>query len=167
MASTNIDRSSRFTQIIAWSVASGLGSGFSKYAPGTAGTFSGIILWFLAHRFFGESFSIPVQLLVIVFFFIVGLWATKIVLIETGREDPGVVVVDEWLGVWVTSIFLTAQSAAIWWIASFFLFRFFDILKPPPASNAENIPGAMGVILDDIVAGIFSLIVLTILMKLF
>ena len=83
--------------------------------------------------------------------------------VAPGDQDPSEIVIDEVVGMlialWPLSAGLTMMGAAahVWpwpgWVLGFLLFRFFDIVKPPPVSWADNLPGAMGVMLDDIVAG--------------
>lgn len=100
---------------------------------------------------------------VVVFF--VGWWATQDYVSRTGVKDPSEVVVDEVAGQWLTlmpvSIGATAAGVEVLalypgWIAGFILFRFFDIVKMGPVKRADNRPDALGVMLDDIFAGIFA-----------
>jgi phosphatidylglycerophosphatase A len=76
-----------------------------------------------------------------------------------GRKDPGVVVVDEVLGQWITlagALTLNWQS----WLAAFVLFRLFDIWKPPPVRQLEALPGGVGILADDLMAGVYGSLVL-------
>ena len=87
----------------------------------------------------------------------------------TGRHDAGEVVIDEVVGQWLAMLVLPAAGASgfwLWALASFGLFRLFDIVKPWPVSRAEDLPGAAGVVADDVVAGAFAGIVVWMAMAL-
>ncbi len=74
---------------------------------------------------------------------------------EPHREpDPSIVVIDEIVGMWVSLFFLPLNLTTV--IASFVLFRLFDVLKPPPARQIENVPNGWGIMLDDVIAGIYA-----------
>jgi phosphatidylglycerophosphatase A len=89
--------------------------------------------------------------------FIVGWWASEQVVREDGAEDPGWIVIDEVAGQWLT-LLLTPPS-----FLGLALFRLFDIVKPWPASWADRqVKGGLGIMLDDILAGLMALIVLAI-----
>ena len=99
---------------------------------------------------------------------LLGYWATAGIL--AGRsEDPAEVVIDEVVGMmialWPLSIGLSRMGAEwhVWpwpgWVLGFLLFRFFDIVKPPPVSWADRVPGPLGVMLDDIVAGVLTALI--------
>jgi phosphatidylglycerophosphatase A len=84
----------------------------------------------------------------------VAIWSAGIAARLLGAHDPGFVVIDEAAGLYVTMI---AMPITPWTIAgAFFLFRLFDILKPPPAARAERLPGGLGIVLDDLIAGIYA-----------
>jgi phosphatidylglycerophosphatase A len=100
-----------------------------------------------------------------------GLWASARHIAETGESDPSEIVIDEVVGMWLTlwplslGLWLRDAPPAIFpwpgWVSGFALFRFFDILKPPPVNWAERAPGALGVMLDDIVAAVLAALVTT------
>jgi phosphatidylglycerophosphatase A len=88
-----------------------------------------------------------------------GIWAAGVVARESGREDPQIVVVDEVVGQWVTlagAIVLNWKS----WLLAFVLFRLFDIWKPPPVRQLERLPGGIGIVGDDAMAGVYGALVL-------
>jgi phosphatidylglycerophosphatase A len=87
------------------------------------------------------------------------IWAANSVALSLARKDPGVVVVDEVVGQWIT---LAGMTAVNWksWAAAFLLFRIFDILKPPPVRQLERLPGGVGIVLDDVMAGLYGALVL-------
>ena len=131
-------------------LAVGFGSGFSPIASGTAGSLVALpIIWF-AVRLGGW----PALLTATVITTAVGLWAAEGVARAVGRSDPGIVVIDEIAGQMVTMLFvpLTLQTLA----AGFFLFRLADIVKPPPARRSERLPGGLGIMIDDLIAGVYA-----------
>jgi len=85
--------------------------------------------------------------------------AAGIVAIEAGSKDPQIIVIDEVLGVWLT---LAGALRFNWrsFLFAFVLFRFFDILKPPPIRLIERVPGGAGIVLDDMMAGSYAALVL-------
>jgi phosphatidylglycerophosphatase A len=145
-------------------LASGLGSGLSPFAPGTVGTASALLVY-LGLRPFGWIALVAA----IVLGFALGVLAAGWVIRETGIEDPGVVVVDEWVGTWITllpalSLWPALGFAPPLWLecgAAFIAFRFTDILKPWPASKADReLHGGLGAMADDALAGIYSALML-------
>jgi phosphatidylglycerophosphatase A len=145
-------------------IASGFGSGFSPVASGTAGSAVALIPW-LALR------ELPVigVLGVIIAAFLVGIWASDIVIDRLRLSDPGVIVWDEFVGQWITLLPLLIVPGSWPWIgAGFFLFRLFDVWKPWPCSWADrHVKGGFGVMLDDALAGIYAAIVLGALLHFF
>jgi phosphatidylglycerophosphatase A len=81
----------------------------------------------------------------------------------SGNSDPSEVVIDEVMGMAVTLAFMPLTAKAIW--IGFFLFRLFDILKPFPARHSENLPGGWGIVMDDVVAGIYANVSLRIILS--
>ena len=128
-------------------IATGFGSGYSPYIPGTVGSFVALIIFIL----------IPVNhyiwLGICIVSFILGLWASSVVEKDQGK-DPRIVVIDEFVGQWVALLFL---PRIMWvFITGFILFRILDIIKPFPAADMEDHEGAPGIMLDDIIAGIYT-----------
>lgn len=89
---------------------------------------------------------------------LIGIWASGLAEREIGRKDPGCVVIDEVAGYFVTVAFLPHTWGYL--AAGFVLFRFFDIVKPPPIRGLQSLKGGMGVMLDDLAAGVASNLVL-------
>lgn len=142
-------------------IGTGFGSGFWPWGPGTAGALVATALW-LALSY---TLSSPLQLIVatiilVVLFTVLGTWATKRLMPFWG-SDPSRVVVDEMVGVWIPLIAAPA-SEFIYVLAAFLLFRFFDILKPLGIRAIDRKEGAFYVMADDIVAGLYSLAILSI-----
>lgn len=143
---------------IATFISSGFGSGRAPKAPGTIGSIAAVAGWLVLSwsGLLTSSASHAIAALVVI---IVGTWATSISLDEEGGEDPQWIVIDEWAGVFIALIG-TSSSDPLHILLGFALFRFFDITKPGPVSKAEDLPGAVGIMGDDIVAGLISLVVM-------
>lgn len=127
--------------------------GCAPIAPGTFGTLGGVaIAWGLS---FAPGFAVWSVVAAAVIYLIgrsLGDWSEA----YAGKKDPGIFVLDEVVGYLVT----------VWWLGSptlltlvvgFFVFRFFDIVKPPPARRMERLGGGDGILLDDVVAGLYGL----------
>ena len=143
------------------------GSGLSPKAPGTAGTVAAIPLWLLLLPL---HLSLPAYLALLVVLFAFGCWLCGESAERLGVHDYGGIVFDEVVGLLITCIPLLpalgrAGHGDWWWLlAAFALFRLFDIWKPWPVSWADQkIKGGLGIMLDDIFAGLMALAVLTLL----
>ncbi len=135
-------------------IASGFGSGFSPFAPGTVGSAAALLPWLWL-----RTLSLPFYALTLMIAFAIGVWASSWVVRRSGVQDPQVVVCDEFVGVWIALI--AAPTGWVWILAGFALFRLFDIWKPWPVGWAdEKLHGGLGVMLDDVFAGIYALIVM-------
>lgn len=133
-------------------IATGLGSGFSPRAPGTVGSLVALLPWW----FFMKDLPLPAYLAVLVIGFGLGCWAANWVIHDIGVQDPGLVVWDEFIGVWIA--LLLAPAGWPWMLAGFVLFRIFDIAKPWPVSWADKkLHGGFGAMLDDALAGLYAL----------
>lgn len=130
-------------------LATGFGSGYAPVAPGTAGSAVGLLLfWPLA------ALSVPWQIGACTVLFVIGSLASTRVARALGRKDPGLIVVDEIVGMWITLVGLPFTPAVA--LAGFVLFRVMDVLKPWPARSLENVPEGWGVMADDVAAGIYA-----------
>ncbi|MBU6477805.1 MAG: phosphatidylglycerophosphatase A [Xanthomonadaceae bacterium] len=136
-------------------IATALGAGLSPKAPGTAGSLVALLPWWFLLR----GLSPGVYLAVLVAGFLLGVWACDVSDRRLGMHDQGALVWDEVIGMWIT---LVAAPPQWWWmIIGFALFRLFDIWKPWPVSWADRrVHGGLGVMLDDVAAGVYALIVL-------
>ncbi len=143
-------------------IATGFGSGFTPIAPGTAGAALGCLLLGAYQYFVGQtatnSFQISFIVLIIVTT-VIGAISTHQLEPEWG-EDPSKVVVDEIIGVWISLLFVPLSWQNI--LIGFVLFRLFDIYKPLGIRKLEAIPKGWGVMLDDVLAGIYANLVLQI-----
>lgn len=139
-------------------VATGFGSGFWPWGPGTAGAFVATVMWLIAGYFVSEPMLIGITFAAVVIATIAGTWTTD-QLENIWGEDPSRVVIDEMIGVWIP--LLVCPQGDYWYaLAAFLLFRFFDILKPLGIRNLDRRHGGFWVMADDILAGVYSLIVL-------
>lgn len=144
-----------------WLVATGLGAGLAPIAPGTAGSLVGLALCALLHLVGGTAAIAGGCVLAIA----AGLWSAGPVARHLQREDPGPVVIDEIAGQLLALLFVPLGAAT--YLAGFLLFRFFDIVKPYPANRLEAVPGASGIMADDLVAGVYANLVVWLLVRLF
>jgi phosphatidylglycerophosphatase A len=122
-------------------------------APGTAGALVGVAIYW-AIRFWSPAAQLGVLALVSV----VGIWASTRAAEYFGRKDPGQVVIDEVAGQLATLLALSVNALGV--AIGFLLFRTFDILKPWPIRRLEALPGGLGIMADDIVAGIIGWLVM-------
>lgn len=131
-------------------------SGYFPVAPGTFGSLVALIVWLL----FPTIIGLKTGILVLTLF--LGFYATSNVTRGLEVRDPGFIVIDEVVGMWITLLLIDIffEPNLKWPIIGFFLFRAFDIIKPYPISASENLGGSLGIMLDDILAGLFSAIVL-------
>ncbi|MGB1110320.1 MAG: phosphatidylglycerophosphatase A [Gammaproteobacteria bacterium] len=132
-------------------LAFGFGSGLSPKAPGTVGTVAAVPFWLLL-----AQLNVTGQLMVIALAFVFGVWICDRTGKWLGVHDHGGIVWDEFVGLWITLIAvpLTWQTLLL----GFVLFRFFDIIKPWPIGWLDKrMQGGLGVMVDDVVAGLFGL----------
>ncbi len=122
-------------------------------APGTAGSISALITGFFLAK---NGFIILLSALLLVT--ILGVFAADAYSQLSGKDDAGEVIIDEVAGQWLVLLCVppNIDSALFWYAGGFALFRLFDILKPWPVSAAEELPGGIGVMADDVVAGTFA-----------
>ena len=135
-------------------IGTGLGSGLSPVAPGTAGSLAAVALYYLLTLLLPSPLS-PQTLLIalIAAGFPMGVWATGL-LVTAENNDPGRAVWDEFVGMWLTCLLLPPTLP--WLLAAFIAFRFFDVIKPWPAAELERLPGGWGIMADDVAAGIYG-----------
>jgi phosphatidylglycerophosphatase A len=143
-------------------IATGFGSGLSPIAPGTAGSLAALLPW-LALR----ELPLPYYAFALILAFALGLWACAWVVRKSGVCDPGFAVWDEFAGLWIALTPLVGRPGSwAWTAAGFILFRICDIWKPWPVSWADrNVDGGLGVMLDDVIAGLYTAIVLVLLLR--
>lgn len=137
-------------------LSSFFGCGYAPKAPGTAGSLGGIaVAALLAYSGLGRG-SLLILFLVLL---LPSIWSSTVTARVLNRKDPGQVVIDEVLGQWVTLL-----GAAAWnwksFLAAFLLFRLFDIWKPQPVRAAESLPEGAGIVMDDLIAGVYGALIL-------
>lgn len=130
-------------------IATAFGSGYSPIAPGTAGSAVGLLLFWPLHQLPAAA-----QVAAVVVLYFVGVAASTRVARGVGIEDPGIVVVDEVVGMWTSLLFLPLTPTMA--VAGFLLFRVLDVFKPYPARQFESLPGGWGIMTDDLMAGIYA-----------
>ena len=138
------------------------GIGRLRPAPGTWGSLATVLLWWLIASHLPAPLHLPVILMLALLAVAVGIPAATLEARGCGKKDPSHVVIDE-----VAGQLLTLAACPIVWqalLAGFILFRAFDIVKPPPVRAMEKLPEGTGIVVDDLGAGIYALIVLQLLL---
>ncbi|MBI1806441.1 MAG: phosphatidylglycerophosphatase A [Ignavibacteria bacterium] len=140
-------------------VATGLFAGYSPIAPGTTGSVVGLALYALL----GTDNLLIFSIAIVVTFFLGTVVSSQMERLL--GEDPPVVVIDEIVGMWI-SLWLLPKTI---WLAlgAFFIFRIYDIIKPQPARTFESIKNGWGIMLDDVVAGVYANLTMRLLLVLF
>lgn len=134
-------------------LAFGFGSGCSTIAPGTMGTIAAVPLYV----FLMAELSLIPYLMVCVVSFVVGCYLCDIASKALGVHDHGGIVWDEFVGYWIAMI--AAPQGFVWVLVGFALFRLFDIWKPYPIDALDaRVHGGFGIMLDDLVAGVYALL---------
>ncbi len=149
----------------AWVAGTFFGAGLVKPGPGTWGSAAAALLWLgAAHVFHPGPWSLAWGTLAAALLaLLIGVPAATRVEQESGREDPGHVVIDEACGQWIALIHARADLPHL--LAAFLFFRLFDIVKPWPARQLENLPAGWGIMLDDVAAGVYALLLVQALSK--
>jgi len=140
-----------------WTVATFFGVGYLKPGPGTWASIAAVLLWLAEGTF--NHLAPRTELVGLLFWIalatVLGVPAATIVERESGRHDPGFVVIDEVIGQWIALLF----SPVDWrhGLIALILFRLFDITKPFPVRRLERLPGGWGIVFDDVAAGLYAL----------
>jgi len=135
-------------------LAFGFGSGLAPYAPGTMGTLVAVPFIFVLKQLGGPGFWIALLLL-----FLLGVVLCGRVSRSLGVHDHGGIVWDEMVGYWLSAAFVPLQWR--WLLLAFLLFRFFDIYKPWPIRQLDNgLKGGFGIMIDDVMAALFTMVIL-------
>jgi phosphatidylglycerophosphatase A len=143
----------------AWAVGTFFGAGLLQPGPGTYGSIAAVLLWYAAaHTLHPAPVALAIgTTIAAIIATLIGIPAATIVARESGREDPGHVVIDEVAGQLIALIAIPADWRHA--VLSLLLFRAFDIFKPPPIRRFERLPAGTGIMLDDVAAGLFALTV--------
>lgn len=143
--------------ILANWVSTVLKIGYLPIAPGTWGSLAALAVWFIII----ESISTITFIVVIIIIFTFGVYTSSITERYLKKNDPSIIVIDEWIGQWIALLFL--HKSLLWGLVAFALFRLFDIWKPYPIKTFDKMQGGWGIMLDDVVAGVYALLVLSVL----
>jgi len=134
--------------------ATGFGVGYSPVAPGTLGTLLAIPVYY-----FLSNISSPIYEITLIGFFFLSVWISENAEIFFRKKDDPRIVIDEMMGFLITMLWV--PKTILFVTIGFFLFRFFDILKPFPIRHLEKrLKGGLGVVLDDVMAGVYANIIL-------
>jgi phosphatidylglycerophosphatase A len=135
---------------IAYFIATAGFVGRFPIAPGTAGSVAGLFVYALIRFVDGPALEAAMLIVTLV----VGIWSANVAERLLGSKDPGPVVIDEVLGILITFAFLHVNVLGAF--VGFLLFRVADVVKPYPAGRLENLPGGFGVMMDDLMAALYS-----------
>jgi phosphatidylglycerophosphatase A len=143
-------------------IATLFGIGRLRPGPGTWASAVTVILWTLLSRTIAASAQTYIAIALAVFVIFIGIPAATRVSRSAGVKDPQFVVIDEVAGQLVALIGVPLEWKSF--LAAFILFRVFDILKPPPVRQLEALPEGVGIVLDDVAAGLFALVTVHLLL---
>ena len=133
-------------------VATAGGAGYSPIAPGTAGSAVALVLLWVI------PFSTPALMIAFVAVTLAGTWAAGRVEADGTEKDPGIIVIDEVAGMALSVLTVPRTPAVL--LTGFVLFRVLDVVKPFPADRSQALPGGPGVMADDLIAGLYVLLLL-------
>ena len=141
----------------AWTIATFFGAGLGKPGPGTWGSVAALLIWAIAGMGLhlsaqGLLILLPIGIVLSIAF---GVPAATTVARESGKHDPGFVVIDEVTGQWITLLWSPPDFRH--GLIALILFRLFDITKPFPVRRLERLPEGWGIVLDDVSAGLYAL----------
>ena len=142
---------------IHYTLATVFGAGYVPFAPGTVGTLIGVLV---AYYFF--SGSIITLVIATILVSVIGAFSADFVEKTDAKEDPSKVVIDEVAGMWLSLWFVPLDP--LLYAIAFGLFRLFDIAKPYPVRKFEQVHGGWGIMLDDLAAGVYALLVMQIIL---
>jgi phosphatidylglycerophosphatase A len=143
-------------------IATFFGAGRLRPGPGSWGSAATVLLWWLVSRGIAVQWQSVAAMVLAGVAIVIGIPAATRVARASGMKDPQFVVIDE-----VAGQLITLVAAPVTWktlLAGFILFRGFDIVKPPPVRQIERLPEGSGIVLDDVAAGIYALMVMQVLL---
>lgn len=143
----------------AWATATFFGIGHLPGGPGTWAALVTAAIWYAVARAThpGATWLMVATLIAAAAATLIGIPAASIVETESGKQDPGYVVIDEVAGQLVAMILIPLDLGHA--VLALALFRFFDILKPPPVRQLERLHGGLGIMVDDVAAGLYALLI--------
>ena len=130
-------------------------------APGTVGSFAAFCAWYII----SPKIKTPYFIFFTLIIFFIGVYVSKIIEKELAVHDPGEIVIDEWVGQWIALWFI--ELSLFWGLITFCVFRIFDIWKPWPVNKMDLISNGWGVMLDDVVASIYTILFIQIIRFIF
>ena len=134
------------------------GAGYIKYAPGTIGSILTVLIWFLIYIAFGQIYFLGLFIILTVSsYYLINKY-----LCVYNKKDPQEIIIDEFIGISIPLLFVSSYQSYFEILLVFVSFRIFDIFKIYPVNKAEMLDGPIGIILDDVIAGIYTLIILLI-----
>jgi phosphatidylglycerophosphatase A len=131
--------------------------GYLPLAPGTWGSAFAILLWWVLLK----DLNAYVFGVIIIIFLLIGIVVSNIIIDQSGNHDPSYIIIDELVGQWLALLFLPEGFFNI--AIAFILFRFFDIIKPWPIRLIEKLPKGLGVMSDDLTAGLITLVLIQVI----
>jgi phosphatidylglycerophosphatase A len=161
VSSTEAAKSTR-GPLWAWLTGTFFGVGTLKPGPGTWGSSATVLLWVLIASYTPLSYRLPLNVALAVLAVGIGIPAATQVGRALGKKDPQIVVIDEVAGQLITLIGAPLHWKAM--LAGLILFRAFDMTKPPPVRNLEKLPEGTGIVMDDVAAGVYGLIIMQLLL---
>lgn len=147
-------------------IATVAGAGFAPLAPGTAGSLVSVAVWLILERWIPGALHLPVHAAWVTILTLIGIWASTRAEIRIGKHDPKQVVVDEFVGQQIAYMGLSPMG----WkslVLGFVLFRLFDVWKPFPIHQSQELRGGWGIVVDDVLAGVYALIVVIVVRRFF
>lgn len=145
---------------LSWLIATFFGIGHLQPGSGTWASAVTVLLWWALGHYLAASWLVPAAIAISVLVTLIGIPPSTVVARESGIKDPGFVVIDEVAGQIIALIGLPVNWKYM--LASFILFRSFDIVKPFPVRRLEALPGGTGIMMDDVGAGLYALALLQI-----
>lgn len=143
-----------------WLSATFFGVGFLRPGPGTWASAITVLCWWATAHWIPQRWLIPIEILAAAAITLLGVHPATVVERESGKSDPGFVVIDEVAGQMISLIAVPLNWKYL--LASFILFRGFDTTKPFPLRRLERLQGGTGIMMDDVGAGLYALTVLQI-----
>ncbi len=143
-------------------IATVFGAGRMRPGPGTWGSAAAVFLWAVLAYFLRPEWRAPAAIAAALIVILIGIPAASRVARAAGAKDPQFVVIDEVAGQLIALI--AVPLAWKTFLAGFILFRAFDIVKPPPVRQLEKLPEGAGIVLDDVAAGIYALLIMQLLL---
>jgi phosphatidylglycerophosphatase A len=140
-------------------IGSGFYTGYSPYISGTVGSLAAFLIYLIPG--FEQLFIIIPSIII---FMVYGIYVGNKFEVEYGK-DPAQCTIDEFVGMWISLVALPKTVGIA--TTAFLLWRILDILKPPPARNLERLKGGLGIMIDDVISGIYTLIIMHLIVYLF